>query len=130
MQAISIRGEFVTEYFDCDFAPELHVFGEVDHTHATRTELFENSVVGNLFRIHLHDSKIISWRTCQQCSSNCGLKQKQNQKRHDRRNIEPAKSRDHSPERSQQWLSYIYQEPHDSIRVTQHTPRENDTNKD
>jgi hypothetical protein len=31
--------------FDCDDSPQSDIFGFVDHTHAARTQLFEDAVV-------------------------------------------------------------------------------------
>src|SRR5688572_25517480 len=52
MQTILVGSEFVTEDLDRDLTAEFHVFGKIDYTHPARTELFENPVMRNLFRVH------------------------------------------------------------------------------
>ena len=45
MQTIFVGRVFVTENLDRNLAPELHVFGKIDHAHPARAELLENSVM-------------------------------------------------------------------------------------
>src|SRR5215217_9330573 len=60
MQTILVGREFLAEDFDGDFAPELHVFGQIDHAHAARAKLLEDSVMGNFFGVHLY-SRTLLW---------------------------------------------------------------------
>src|SRR6185503_802178 len=53
MQAILISGEFLAQDLDRDLATELHVLGQIDLAHSARAELLQDSVMRNLFGIHL-----------------------------------------------------------------------------
>src|SRR5215217_2000230 len=125
MQTIFIGGEFLAQNLDRDLASELHVLGEINLTHSARTELLKYSIMRDLIGFHL----CLVWlktpkRSTQQCSRHCLLKQPQDQNRNERRNINPTQRRDRSSQWSQQRLRDVNQKTHDTVRVADHSPRE------
>ena len=61
-ESLRVLGKFVRKKFQGNEAPELGVFGLIDHTHAAAAELFDDAVV----RDGLADHVQILWREAMQ----------------------------------------------------------------
>src|SRR5215471_12358696 len=51
-ESIAVLREFFGEQFQCNFAPELRVFGKINFAHPAGAELFENPIAADVFQIH------------------------------------------------------------------------------